>query len=496
MRRAFGELVAPTEADLRFALGALRVRFRELWKSPRTRRLRWIVLIGLAARLILAPITSWGIDTPDFILSGLDLIYTGSPYSSTLYFNPPLGPLLSAPLYALASAFFPTSSLVPTFDSITPAVVATGLTSNLVPSPTALLALKLPLILADVASTLVIFQLVSRFRSAREADLASAIWFLNPLLIWATAVHGEVDGLATLFMLLFLAALVYDWPLASGVVLALAISAKAYPAVLIPLGLLVFLMRPRGTIGAWRSRLVTIGQYALGLGLGVVPFLLYLGPISQSLAGGSASGVYGGLSVLVVYNGAVPRFFPPFDVLQLRQYAPGVLMALRLLVVVGIVGVLALFVRARWSNWRSWTPLSLPLVATVALSLVVGVVLFDSTPQSENMVGPLALVLLATPWLGRAGLVLYGLLSAAAFGLYMALLTPLAYFYPLAVMMGPGAVNYVNAVAIGFDTYQGPFNRGTLWLLVGCLGGSCLIAMSAISAWRLVRPPSVEAATT
>ncbi len=480
--------------DLREGFQALRARAAELWRSKQLKRLRWVLIIGTLVRLILAPITSWGIDTPDFILSGIDLIYTGSPYSSALYFNPPLGPLLSAPLYALVASLMPFSSLLPTYDSITPAVLATGLTSNLVPSPAALLALKLPLIMADIASTLVIFQLVARFRGARPAELVAGLWFLNPLLIWSTAVHGEVDGLATLFIVLFIAAVVYDWPVVAGVALALGIFAKAYPVALVPLGVLVFLMRPAAPGTPRRARFLPVAWFAAGLALGILPLIIYVAPIVQSLAGGSASGVYGGLSVLIIFNGATPTFPAPLGALQTRSLAPGFLLALRVVAGIGFVATLGFY----WWNRRAAAgprgPPSVPLVATAALWTVICVVLLDSSPQSENMVGPLALVLLAAPLLGRAGGAAYAVLSAAAFGLYMALLTPLAYFYPLAVLLGPGAVDYVNGVAIGYANSAGPLSQGNLWLLAGLVGGTTLLFLWGWSAWRLYRAPRLTEA--
>ncbi|MCI4368990.1 MAG: hypothetical protein L3K09_05450, partial [Thermoplasmata archaeon] len=61
------------------------------------------------------------------------------------------------------------------------------------PTPGILFLLKLPFILADVGVALLLYAVGRRSGEGRGTLLAMA-WFLNPVVIWASAVHGEVDA--------------------------------------------------------------------------------------------------------------------------------------------------------------------------------------------------------------------------------------------------------------------------------------------------------------
>lgn len=452
---------------------------------PEHRRLRWILATGLIVRFVLAPLTSWGIDTPTFVLADVGLLYTGSPYSSDLFFNPPVGPLLELPLFAVLTLFVPSTSLVPVVPALTPVAVSSGLASNLVPIPIALLALKLPLILADVVSTLVLYRLVLPRAGVAAAQATAALWFLNPLLIWVSSVHGEVDGLAALFLLLFVASLERDWPLASGVWLALAIFTKAFPLSLLPIGIAYWAMAPLPGRSGWRPRFVLTLKFAAGCGAVVLALLplvsAYFGAVVQS----TSTTFYGGMSPLVLYNLAVGRLPGAWGAWEAHQYAPVALDLLRVLAVVGVAGATYAVARHRWHSATSRVPLE--VLALVALWGIIAVILSASSPQSETMVEPLALLLLSGTALGRLARPAYLALSAAAFGLYLTLLGPAAYFYPLAVAIGPPAVGWVNSVTLGFLSGVDGVGPPVYWLITGLVGGGWLVILWVLCLRRFYR---------
>lgn len=456
---------------------------RRLALAPEYRRLRLVLLIGLLVRLLLAPLTSWGNDTPTFVLSDLGLLYTGSPYSSNLFFNPPLGPILEVPFFALLTQFVPATSLVPLVPAITPVAVTSGLASNLVPTAPALLALKIPLILADVASTLVVYRLVLHRHSRVAADTVAAAWFLNPLLIWVSAVHGEVDGLAALFLVLFVASLERGWPAASGVWLALAVFTKAFPLALLPIGL-VFWLAPAGDGEGLKSRTILPLKFVGGLAVVALALLPLLPTYLTALFQSTSSTFYGGMSVLVVYNLAVGRLPGVWGGWEAHSYAPVALLLLRVLAVVGIAAsAYALALRRRAAGSRRDLPLE--TLALFALWAIVAVILSAPSPQSENMVEPLVLLLLAAPAFGRMARPAYLLLSSAAFGLYMSLLGPFAYFYPAAVDFGTPSVRWVNGVVLGYQSGGLGFGPPVLWLVTGLAGGLTVLGIWIKCAHRL-----------
>jgi hypothetical protein len=445
------------------------------------------LLIGLAIRLVLAPITSWGIDTAGFVFGNLQMIYTGNPYASDLFFNPPFAPVVESPLVLLAVFFTGSQHLVVFYPGILPAAVSTGMASPLVPVPAALLAVKLPVLLSDALTTLLLWKLVRPRLGEVAAGWVAAAWFLNPLVIWASAVHGEPDSFAALFMLLALWMLLSSRPFPAGVFLSLSVFTKLYPLVLLPLAIAFLLTSPLGPLRL-RERTVALGRLGVGMGVGALPFVVWVPSLLTAISQGGGTASYGGLSILVVYNAAVPRGLGPLGFIQnspLASWALDVLMVLAVIAAIG--GALLLATDRRAGRWPQGAE-AVPLLAGFATWAVVGALVAAPVPQSENVVGLLPILLLAFPVLGRVGRWGYLLLSAAALGLYFALLTPAAYFYPLATDLGPSAVDWVNGVGIAYAASQHGLTRGVAWLLVGLVGGGSLLALWIGSLNRLLRP--------
>ena len=222
-----------------------------LLRDPNYRTLRWVLFAGFLIRFVLAPLTSWGVDTPFFTLSTARMLETGTPYGGNTFFNPPLGPVVELPFYALASLFASPQSLVQFVPSMMPLAIRTQMIIPDLPSPEALFLLKFPLLLCDAAVALLVFHGVRRLGSGdRAATFAAAAWFLNPLVIWASAVHGEVDTLAAFFVLASVFALERRYAFLAGVFLGLGAFAKLYPLILVPLAAtLLALDAARGSVG-------------------------------------------------------------------------------------------------------------------------------------------------------------------------------------------------------------------------------------------------------
>lgn len=467
---------------------SLRWGMHRLRRAPEYRFLRRVLLIGILVRLVLIPLTSWGVDTPTFVLSVESLIYTGSPYSSTLFFNPPLGPFLQLPTVWIATTILPGVSLVPLVPAVSPAAATTGFVSPLVPSMAALVALKLPLLAADVGSTLVLFHLIRVTRGLPFAGPVSALWFLNPILIWTSAVHAEVDGLAALFILLLLWSIQARNPFAAGACLALATFAKVYPVLLAPLVIAAFLAMPSeaGTPRTvpWKR----LGPFGVGAAVGSLPFVIYA-PVLWSILTTSATVTrYGGLSFLILYNHASPTYGWIAGT-ALGSGGGDLLLLFRILAVVASIGSAAVL------SWRAFRrhdlerPFRIDVLAPAMLWVVSGAVLATAAPQPENVIGPLALLLVA-PAFGRSSKVTYVALSAAAFTLYLALSGPTSFFYPLARALGPGAVDALNASVISYWKLSGPVTPGFFWEIAGLIGGAALLVLSVLSARTTIRSRS------
>jgi hypothetical protein len=95
---------------------------------------------------------------------------------------------------------------------------------------------KLPAIIGDLVTSLVVFDLIRRFRPLREATLAGLSVALSPVLFVISGFHGNTDPV---FVTL---ALVATWLLATrtsatlaGLFIAAAVSVKLIPVVLVPI---------------------------------------------------------------------------------------------------------------------------------------------------------------------------------------------------------------------------------------------------------------------
>jgi hypothetical protein len=486
----------PTSRDRDELVGALRfggrwvvANSRALATAPRYRRLRWILLAGIAIRLVLAPLTSWGIDTPYFTLSAARMLQTGSPYGGDTFFNGPFGPVAELPGFALASLFGSPSSFVVSTPNLLPVAIHSQIVIPYLPTPAALLVLKLPMIASDVLVALLVYHGVRLYGGVALGTAAAAAWFLNPLVFWVSAVHGEVDTFAALFVLAAILALERRLAFVTGVLLGLGTFAKIYPVLLVPLAVVVLATDAARGSGL-RPRLAPIGRLLAGLALSVVPFLPLLAGLSVVLAHQAGNLNFGGLSLLIVFNPnitSIARLWPPGT-------SSAVVVVLEATLVLGVVLAVGA-VLLRFRRAPSSTVPELPWLALLALAGVSGSLLAILTTQAENIVAVLPLLLLAAPLLGRWSRRLYWTISLSAFAEYLALLTPVAFFYPLFEIAGPGAVRWANGVVLPYALDQTAVPAGAYWIVLGVVGGGTLLGiwgLSVVKTWKALRPSVVR----
>ncbi|MCI4333861.1 MAG: DUF2029 domain-containing protein, partial [Thermoplasmata archaeon] len=366
---------------------------RALATEPRYRRLRWVLLLGLVIRLVLAPLTSWGIDTPYFTLSAARMLQTGSPYGGDTFFNGPFGPVAELPGFAFASVFGSPSSFVQYVPALLPVAIHSQIVIPYLPTPGALLVLKLPMIASDALVTVLVYHAVRLHAGSRLATAAAAAWFLNPLVVWVSAVHGEVDTFAALFVLAAFLALERRLAFVAGVLLGLGTFAKVYPVLLVPLAV-AFLAGDAARGAPLRARLAPVGKLAAGLAVSAVPFLPLVAGLSVVLAHQAGNVNFGGLSLLIVFNPnitSIARLWP-------AGTSSVVVALLEATLVVGVVGSVAAVAYRFYRSSVSNVP-ELPWLATLGVATVSGSLLAILTTQAENIVAVLPLLLLAAPLL-------------------------------------------------------------------------------------------------
>ncbi len=208
-------------------------RATSLWAACRVP-----LVAGLALRLALAPFTSTPYDVDVWYREALHGLL-GEP----LYARPGFGypPVWGAFLHALGAL----AHLVGLGPSAlgSPSVTLAGLSAQLpaVGSPVVTtwgftLAFKAILIGFDLGTGWLLWRVALRlWGDGRRARWAFVLWWLSPLVIFESAVHGTFDTMVAFFVLGAVAARLERRPGLCGAALALGILTKVVPVFLVPL---------------------------------------------------------------------------------------------------------------------------------------------------------------------------------------------------------------------------------------------------------------------
>jgi 4-amino-4-deoxy-L-arabinose transferase-like glycosyltransferase len=141
--------------------------------------------------------------------------------------------------------------------------------------------------LADVGSALLMFEILRRRRSLREAGWAAALVAVSPVLVIISGFHGNTDPIFVLFTLLALYLLAdRDKPLAGGLSMGIAIGIKIVPVVAVPALLVLAFTRGR------RSLLRFGGGFVAAVAITWLPALIAHGQaVKEHVLGYAGSGI-------------------------------------------------------------------------------------------------------------------------------------------------------------------------------------------------------------
>jgi hypothetical protein len=111
-----------------------------------------------------------------------------------------------------------------------------------VPGPLFSFLVKIPMLMADVATTLILYKMVTQFLGKEKARKAALLFYLSPICIWISAAWGQNDAIPALFTILSMYLLLNEKIVLSGFSLLAATLFKVYPAVfLVPVS--VYLLK-------------------------------------------------------------------------------------------------------------------------------------------------------------------------------------------------------------------------------------------------------------
>jgi hypothetical protein len=145
-------------------------------------------------------------------------------------------------------------------------------------------AWKLPLVVADLVTAGVIYRLSRRFAPSK-ATLLATLWLVNPVVLWVSAGHGQVEAIAILCLLGALELALDGRLFVAGVVTGLGVGIEYFP--IAAFGAIIVLSRGGYLVGR-RPLLTYSGGLILALLVCFVPVLL--DPVGRTaLAGGLVS---------------------------------------------------------------------------------------------------------------------------------------------------------------------------------------------------------------
>jgi Glycosyltransferase family 87 len=413
----------------------------------------WGILgIGVLARLVLAPYTAWNNDVSVWYHTSLSGYYGLRLYERPGFSYPPVWGYL---LQIIGSAAH-TIGLGPDFFGVyNPAFGSTSSATfdftEVVTSPGFNIAFKSVLFTFDFATALLVYRLVDQVTGdERRARFAFAACFLNPFVIYESAVQGAFDtivGFSVLATVVLLMDGRYFW---AGSAWTLGILTKLSPLILAPLFLVVIL---GGFRSSTRPRAVQFGLVALGAAtagavllapeavFGSIPAMLH-----NVLARTQESVTIGGLSITGV------RYLKPFAGLLdwTVQNSAFVIRATSVAQAVCVLG---------WTAWAAAMGRQAPVFATLAATVgILGTFMLLSPISNPQYVlwwlpALTALVFIANRWY-----VHLALLTVAPLVFAVAILGPTAVFAPLATYTKLFPAPELSAQVIAW--YEAP---GKLW---------------------------------
>jgi Glycosyltransferase family 87 len=247
------------------------------------------LVAGLVLRYLLAPFTAWPHDDAVWYQAAAGGQHNLGLYARSEFPYPPLWGLMLSGLGQVLGHLGVTGGTLggsdPSFAALDQ---STHTFAAIITGPWFNLAFKTVLFGFDLGTGLLLRGLVGELTgNPRRGNLAFALWFLNPLVLFESAVFGGFDVMVGFFVLAALVLVLHRRHAWAGVALALGVLTKVSPVALLPLLLLV-VADPQREGGRLRLQVVDTVRLAAGFVAGLAAVGL---PVL--LAGDAALAVHG-----------------------------------------------------------------------------------------------------------------------------------------------------------------------------------------------------------
>ena len=445
---------------------------------PGTRTVRSAVAAGAIVRLVAAPWFATSIDVQTWWQASSQAYYGEPLYRFPGFSYPPAwGEFLQLLGFLIRLLGFGASSMgVETTASLI-AHERLALLGYIITTPLFNFAVKLPLFVSDAIVALLVYRLVRLLGgSDRLAIYASLVWWLNPIGIFESAIHGAFDSLVALSIIASLYWALRMRPSAAGVAIGIGVALKLTPLLLVPVIAAWFVSDRRSN--DWRipvRRLLEFGVSCLVVLLVSLVPVLSAKELPQMLhdvfVRGNTTAATGGLSIYGV------QYLRPLSQLGGVLALHGALLS-RLAVVIPS-GLALMCATGILLAPNRQARRSLLIVSGVSIFTVVFLISPLTQPQYVVWIFPLYLVAGAifSGWPIRAG----GLLLSLGVPLFeVGILGPLALAIPLVHAVAPSAVGSILPSVLRFLTFNQVFGESVSAVMLEFSWIVCLVAFGLI----------------
>jgi hypothetical protein len=449
-----------------------------------------LVLIGVILRIVLMP---FFIDPYDIVAQQLSLtgiINRFDPYYLSVSMYPPFVYMFLYPFMLIASR----AGLVfrfYVFPVTFKAAVLTGGITSIFADPIFLVFWKIPLLVFDLLTGLLIYQLLKELtKNNAKAKKGFILWFFNPLVLFTSYVHGAFDVIAAFFILLGIYFLTKDKYLLSGISFGFGGITKISPFLIaIPLSALVFLRKTDESARIfsrkrWSNTVIFLTGCITPILVSILWNLNYYRLLVTSTL--SELQINGGLNqwfFAVNWNLRSILLNPNLNVVKVIFY---------LYPLISLIPLLFL----RKTLWNYKINASVILLFS-ALSIVIVYFISPATVQPQYILW-LIPILTVISTENRSFYWPLTILSLTALAFFFSIEGPFYYMYPLAFFTPLYNVNQLNAVIINYVSIPAPLTGllcSDLCLIFGAIGFLGLILTIIFvtrgirkEAWRCAKP--------
>lgn len=217
----------------------------------------WILVLGLAVRLVLAPFLTYPFDIEHWAVIMQNTESGNGLYGLTGYFYTPIWGYMLGFQDLVLNTFFS----IDYGERFTDLAGIEGLQfifhTSTVTTPEYNLIIKLPLILVDLITGYLVFRMVlDRTGDQRKASIGFGLWFLCPLTIYMSAIQAQFDCVSAMLTLLCVLFLKNDRSFLAGIMFAVAALLKFFPAFCIFI-FCIYLRRVNGDRSVGRRKLLS-----------------------------------------------------------------------------------------------------------------------------------------------------------------------------------------------------------------------------------------------